>query len=151
MSAYAPTTDRRGFLKLTILGVGGAILLRALSVPELGEVVTGEHAVQRHDLDALTVRRWFVEHAAEVSLLFQQPPCKDGRYRYAMAMGNGAWAVWVLDRLGATLYQEVTAFATRNRDYIDAMRDDCGNSGWQGHDMMTAKGRKGDGIETTAA
>lgn len=151
MSAYAPTaptTNRRGFLKMTVLGVGGAIVLRALAVPELGDVVTGEHAVVRHDLDAVAVRGFFAT-SVDATIL-GQPPCKDGRFRLVSVMPNGAFAVWVLVRLGATLYQEVTAFATRNADYIRALRDDCGNGGYWGHGLYAQSGRAGDGIETRA-
>lgn len=141
-----PTTNRRGFLKLAILTVGGAIVIRALAVPGLGDVVTGDHAVQKHDLGALAVRRFYA--AQGNATIFGQPPCRDGRYRIVQRMPTGEYAVWVLMRLRASLWQEITAFTTRNQDYIKALRDDCGNGGWFGHGLYAggANGQKGAGI-----
>jgi len=136
MSTYAPTaprTDRRGFVKMLIGGAVVYVGLRALAVPGLGEVVTGDHAVQRHDLGALAVRRFYA--AQGNAAIFGQPPCKDGRYRIVQRMPTGEYAVWVLIRVSATLYQEVTAFSTHNQDYIRALRDDCGNGSWFGHGL----------------
>lgn len=135
MSAYAPAapTTRRGFLKLAILGVGGAIVVRMLAVPGLGDVVTGEHAVERHDLGALAVRKFYATKGD--AAIFGQPQCRDGRYRIVQRMPTGEYAVWVLIRVSATLYQEVTAFTTHNQDYIRALRDDCGNGGFWGHGL----------------
>ncbi len=151
MTTYAAAArrTRRDFLELAMIVTGGFIVGRALSVPGLGDVVTGDHAIARHDLDALAVRRWYAEHASTAAILFGQPPCKDGRYRFVLPMDNGRWAIWVLQRLGPNAWQEITAFPA-TRDYAQAVIDDCKNGGYWGHGLYAHTGEKGDAIETTA-
>ena len=132
-TATMQTTDRRGMLKMALVGAGGAVLVRALSVPGLGEVITGDHAVERHATDALTVREFMASSPAISPVIWMQPPCNDGRYRIIVMMRRGLWAVWVLVKLNANTYAEVTAFATDRQDYVQAVRDDCGNGGFFQH------------------
>jgi hypothetical protein len=133
VTAATHTTDRRSFLHLAILGIGAAIAAQALSIPDFGEVITGDHAVERHGTTAETVRKFFATSVSVSPIVWMQPPCDDGRYRIMVKMAARLWAVWVLVRIAPNTYHEITAFATDSQAYVQAVRDDCGNGGFFQH------------------
>lgn len=93
------------------------------------------HAWAKHGVaDVMTVRQAMQIMAAQQPAWFNRPPChNDERYRYWLQLADGRWAVWVLERVTDTVYREVTAFTTRDRAYIQKLRDDCNIGGWLGH------------------
>jgi len=96
--------------------------------------LTNGHAVKEHGLaDVELVRDAMVKQAAQDSAWWNRPPCDDGRYRYVLGLPDGSFAVWVLDRLVDGTMREVTAFLTKDVDYLARVRDNCGNGPWLGH------------------
>lgn len=116
------------------MGLGTVMLADAgtMAIPE-GAVAKGTHAGERHtEEEAEAVRQAVAAAIIAEPILGQQPPCKDGRHRLVVPMGN-AWGVWVLQQRAPGLYDEITAFKTSNQAYVRHVTDDCGNGSWWGH------------------
>lgn len=101
-----------------------ALLSSELSVGNGRAVLESDHAVIRHGGDALLVRAHFANLAVEESF-WLRPPCGDGRYRFIDKLDDGRWAIWVLERIGAHEWREITAFVTRDDSYIRRVLDRC--------------------------
>ena len=96
--------------------------------------LTNGHALREHGLvDVELVRDAMVKQAARDAAWWNRPPCKDGRFRYVLGLADGRFAVWVLERLVDGTMREVTAFLTKDTDYLGRVRDNCGNGPWFGH------------------
>lgn len=138
----APPTDRRGFLRLVALGIGGSLVVSMLSIPDVGEVEVGTHATAKHGWDAIRARTAILEMPTE---FFFRPPCRDGRYRFWRLLRPGEWAIWVLEPVAGAIghYREVTAFMCHLQEYVKKISDDCGNDDWKGHSYAHTGGHHG--------
>ena len=96
--------------------------------------LTNGHALREHGLvDVELVRDAMVKQAARDAAWWNRPPCKDGRFRYVLGLADGRFAVWILELLPSGAMREVTAFLTKDTDYLGRVRDNCGNGPWFGH------------------
>jgi hypothetical protein len=114
-------------------GLGTVFLIADADLEIEGkEVLPSEHASEKHGIAmALAVRAAAVAAIIANPQLGKQPPCPDGRTRIVFPMGK-EWGVWVLEKIGDSLYKEITAFKTSNQGYAKGISDDCG-TGWWGH------------------
>lgn len=133
-----PSISRRVFVLGGLGALGWAALdglCRRLDLSTGATVATDSpHSWVRHGVaEVTTVRQAMTIMAAQQPTWFDRPPCKDGRHRYWLQLADGRWAVWVLQQVGNGVFQEVTAFITRDHAYVQALRDHCGIDGWFGH------------------
>lgn len=141
MTTYAqsrPGISRRVFVLGGLGALGWAALdglCRQLDLSTGATVATDSpHSWARHGVaEVVTVRQAMQIMATQQPTWFDRPPCKDGRYRYWLQLADGRWAVWVLERVGEGVYNEITAFTTRDRAYVQAIRDHCKIDNWLGH------------------
>lgn len=138
LSQSRPSISRR------VLVLGGAAALgwaaldglcRRLDLSTGASVATDSpHSWVRHGVaEVTTVRQAMQIMAEQQPTWFDRPPCKDGRYRYWLQLADGRWAVWVLERVRDGVYNEVTAFVTRDHDYVHKIRENCQIDNWLGH------------------
>ena len=96
--------------------------------------LSNDHAKREHGIvDVFRVRHAMLTHAETDSTWFDRPPCKDGRFRYVLGLDDGSFAIWVLDAVAGGGLREVTAFITRDQNYVNQVREQCGGDDWFGH------------------
>jgi len=109
------------------------IVLVALWFFMSASVVLQDHAVVQHGEPEVSRVRQAMEVKAQDKTWWNRPPCKDGRYRYTLYLGDGEWAVWVLEKTAQGAMKEITAFTTTDQTYVKNVHDACGNGDWMGH------------------
>jgi hypothetical protein len=141
----ATMAQRRGGGSMAGILLAGAVLVAALllaqapapsalDLPQGAVDVSNPHAWVRHGLDEVTtVREAMRIRAQENPQFFQQPPCKDGKFRYIVGLADGRYAIWVLQQVAPGRFVEVTAFISSDQGYVKSVRDGCGNDSWLGH------------------
>jgi len=117
----AATRAHSGGLGWLALLAIGALVAVTISVPDVGEVTLGEHAVTRHGQEA-----WTVREAVQTGGPGGHWRCKDGKEYVIRHLGGEDWAVMVV-RGG----HEITAFVIHDRGYLRKIleEDGCSN-GW---------------------
>jgi hypothetical protein len=96
-------------MALVIVGI-------VISIPTLGRISLGNHAVERHADMAESAREWVNAHAGPGN----RYDCPDGRVRVVVPMPGNRWAVMVVK--GGV---EITSFITKDQGYVKGMIDPC--------------------------
>ena len=105
----------------------------------LGELEVGTHAFERHGQEASDALAAILAEAERCPELFDQPPCKDGRWRIVTPTSSSQRvALGVVERVKPGWVKLVTCFLVHldnktGRDYLDTVRERCGNGPWFGH------------------
>lgn len=108
---------RRGSSGVGVLLVVALVIVGiVVSIPTLGSISLGSHAVERHADMAESAREWVNAHAGPGN----RYDCPDGRVRVVVPMPHNQWAVMVISK-GV----EITSFITKDQGYVRGMIDPC--------------------------